>query len=82
MSSKGKDKIEYVSEDGVFATIKINGEPIRCRSFKLEHGVDGLATATVEIVAPDAHITALADHVIRKVTLKYKLHDWWKGHFK
>ena len=78
-----RDKIEYKQlGDGVQAELWINGQKVRSRSFTLHHDIDGCATATIEIVNPEVHVTAMCDTVIRNVTLKSMLHDWWKGFFK
>lgn len=61
------DKITYNTTKPGFAEVTINGEKVRCRSFKLEHDADGAPVATIELIAPDVRLNAICDLVNREI---------------
>ena len=69
------NRVEYSTENGVIGKVSVNGKPVRVRSIKIEHSVDEAALVTLELIAPEVHVTALTDVVYRKVTFRSLIHD-------
>lgn len=60
------DNIKYNTTKQGFAEVEVNGEKVRCRSFKMVHEVDCAPVVTIEFVAPIARINAICDLVSRE----------------
>lgn len=60
------DNITYTTTKQGFAEVTVNGEKVRCRSFKMEHNADSLPVVTLEYLAPDVRIDAISDLVSRE----------------
>ena len=64
---KELDKVTYTTCPKVpFAEITVNGQKVRCRSFKMEHSVGEVPVVTLELLAPELRIDALCDLVSRE----------------